>query len=152
MERNEKIEKIIEWFDENEDTFNDCIEDLDSYNGYLGDDRYYGMDELSELYHDCDPIDLLNRAFFGYDSENWWIDERGEKHYGPFNPNRDYFTFNGYGNFVSADYKDYSDHLDHYAVESMAENRCHIWEIENNPELCELFDNLENDDDEQEAC
>lgn len=32
-------EKIIAWFKENEEVFNDCIEELDSYNGYLGDDR-----------------------------------------------------------------------------------------------------------------
>ena len=44
MERERIIEKIVEYFKENESVFNDCIEELDSYNGYLGDDRYYSMD------------------------------------------------------------------------------------------------------------
>lgn len=41
-------EKIKAYFEENEEIFNACIEELDSYNGYLGDDRYYPMDELDE--------------------------------------------------------------------------------------------------------
>ena len=148
--KTEVIEAIIEYFTENEDVFNDCIEELDSYNGYLGDDRYYNMDELSELFNDTDPIELLNRAYFGYDSEVWHTDAHGEKEYGPFNPNRDYFTFNGYGNFVSADYKDYSDKIDEYAIEQMSDNRQWIDEIDNDEELSKLFDILEDDVEEVE--
>lgn len=148
MEREKAIAAILDYFKENEDVFNSCIEDLDSYNGYLGDDRIYSMDELSELYSGTDPIELLNRAYFGYDAETWNTDSYGHKEYGPFNPNRDYFTFNGYGNLVSMDYKDYSDHMDEYAVESMAENRRYIYEINDDPELSELFDALEEDETE----
>ena len=32
---------IITYFENNEDIFNDCIEELDSYNCYLNDERYY---------------------------------------------------------------------------------------------------------------
>ena len=149
MDRNEKIQAIIDWFKDNEDTFNVCIEYLDNYNGYLGDDRIYSMDELDELYNGTEPTEILRRAFYGYDAETWHTDSYGHKEYGPFNPNRDYFTFNGYGNFVSMDYKDYSDKLDDYAVESMAENRNYIYEIDNDPELSELFDALEADDEEE---
>lgn len=145
-EREEKARKIIDYFKENEEVFNDCIEELDGYNGYLGDDRYYYMDDMGEFFHGEDPISMLNRANFGYDSETWTTDEHGEKHFGAFNPNRDYFTFNGYGNFVSADYKDYSAHLDVYAVESMAENRQHIYTIDDNDELSALFDEYEQDE------
>ena len=146
MERERIIEKIVEYFKENEDIFNDCIEELDSYNGYLGDDRYYSMDELNELYSGVEPDEILRRAFYGYDSETWNTDSHGERTYGAFNPNRDYFTFNGYGNLVSADYKDYSAHLDEFAVEDMAENRAYIYTIEEDCELCELFDQLEEDE------
>ena len=38
------IADIIQYFKENEDVFNDCMEELDSYNGYLSDDRYYDME------------------------------------------------------------------------------------------------------------
>ena len=142
------IEKIKDYFRENEEVFNTCIEELDSYNGYLGDDRYYEMEMLSEFYSGTDPIDILNRAYFGYDAECYTTDERGEKHHGAFNPNREYFSFNGYGNLVSYDYKDYSAYLDDYAIEAILENRSDIYEIENNEELSELFDELENADEE----
>ena len=137
------IKDIIEYFENNDDIFTECIEELDSYNGYLGDDRYYSMDELDEFYSGTEPSEILRRAYYGYDSETYTTDTSGNKEYGEFNPNRDYFTYNGYGNLVSADYKDYSAHLDNYAVESMSENRCYIDTIENYDELAALFDELE---------
>lgn len=142
------IKKIIAYFEENEDTFNDCIEELDSYNGYLGDDRYYEMDMLNDLFTDCDNIDLLNRAFFGRDDDSWHTDGHGEKIYGAFNPNRDYFYFNGYGNLVSSNYKDYTHKLDEYFIEALSENRSYIDTIENDEELTALFDELENENEE----
>lgn len=134
---------IIEFFKKNEDVFNDCIEELDNYNSYLNDDRYYSMDELDELYTGTEPSEILHRAFYGYDAETYNTDGSGKKEYGQFNPNREYFTYNGYGNLVSADYKDYSAYLDNYAIEEMSENRNYIYTIENNEELTELFDELE---------
>lgn len=134
---------IIEFFKENEDVFNDCMEELDSYNGYLGDNRYYPMEELDELYMGVEPSEILRRAYYGYDVDIYTTDGSGNKEYGQFNPNREYFTYNGYGNLVSTDYKDYSAHLDNYAVEGMSENRDYINTIENNEELTSLFDELE---------
>lgn len=136
-------EKIMEYFKENEEVFNECIEELDSYNGYLGDDRYYCMEELQELYYGVDPMEILNRAFYGYDAETWTTNSFGEKKYGAFNPNREYFYYNGYGNLVSADYKDYTAHLDNWFIESLVENRSYIYCIDENPELAALFDELE---------
>lgn len=146
MERERVVAKIVEYFRENEDIFNDCIEELDSYNGYLGDDRYYSMDELDELYCGVEPSEILRRAFYGYDEDTWTTDAHGDRTYGAFNPNREYFTFNGYGNLVSAGYKDYSAHLDEFAVEDMANNRQWIDTIESDIELSALFDLLEEDE------
>lgn len=143
-------EKIIAYFEENEEIFNSCIEELDRYNGYLNDDRYYYMDELNELYSGTDPIKLLNRAYFGYDADNWHTDLSGNKQYGAFNPNREYFTFNGYGNFVSTNYKDYTGYLDEYVIEAMSENRYYIDSIENDEELSKLFDKLEEENESNE--
>ena len=134
---------IIEYFENNEDIFNDCMEELDSYNGYLGDDRYYPMDELDELHNGTEPSELLCRAFYGYDEETYTTDRDGNKTYGAFNPNRDYFRYNGYGNLVSADYKDYSGMLEPFAIEVMRENRDYIESIDDNEELTALFDELE---------
>jgi hypothetical protein len=61
-------------------------------------------------------------AYFGKDEESWHTDSSGKKIYDSFNPNREYFTFNGYGNLVSSDYKDYSYLLDDYFIEALIEN------------------------------
>ena len=142
------IADIIQYFKENEDVFNACMEDLDSYNGYLGDDRYYDMDELNEIYSGQEPQEILFRAFYGFDADMWATDSSGNKKYGAFNPNRNYFYFNGCGNLVSSDYKDYSDNLDGYAIEAMSENRNYIDSIENDDILAGLFDELEEAEEE----
>ena len=142
------IADIIQYFNENEDVFNDCMEDLDSYNGYLGDDRYYNMDELNDLYSGQEPQEILFRAFYGFDADTWMTDSSGNKEYGAFNPNREYFYFNGYGNLVSSDYKDYSDKLDGYAIEAMSEDRNYIDSIEDDDILADLFDELEEAEEE----
>lgn len=141
------VKKIIEFFNENEDIFNSCIEELDSYNGYLNDDRYYSMDELNEFYLGTEPLELLCRAYYGRDDDTYTTDSNGNKTYGEFNPNRDYFYYNGYGNLVSSDYKDYSAHLDEYAIEAMSENRQYIDSIDGDDDLAALFDELEQEDE-----
>lgn len=141
------IEKILEYFKENDDAFTDCIEELDAYNGYLGDNRIYPMDELEDIVSGYDKMDLLNMAYFGNDDDDWIMENGEKKNVYSFNPNRDYFYFNGYGNLCSTSWKDYSAHLDHYAVEAMEENRSYIDTIEGDPELSELFDELENEED-----
>lgn len=105
------------------------------------------MDKLNDLYRDAEPLELLQRAFYGYDADSWTTDSSGDKEYGAFNPNREYFAYNGYGNLVSADYKDYSAFLDHYAVDGMSENRRYIDTIDGYDELAALFDELEGVDE-----
>lgn len=134
---------IIAYFKDNEEEYNNAIEELDSYNGYLNDDRYYMMDDFNELHNGLQPDELLRRAFYGYDEETYTTDSSGNRTYGAFNPNRDYFRYNGYGNLVSADYKDYSANLDEWAVKAMLENRCYVDSIEDSEELAALFDELE---------
>lgn len=141
--KNAIIEKIIAYFEENEEIFNACIEELDSYNGFLGDDRYYNMDDLDELMSYKSASDLLNMAYFGRDAESWHTDSHGQKIYDSFNPNRNYFYFNGYGNLVSADYVDYSDFLSKSAVETLSRYRQYIDSIEEDEELSAMFDELE---------
>lgn len=128
------INTIIEWFEENQEVFTDCIEELDNYNGYLGDERYYDMYDLEEFVNGGNVIDWLNRAYFGHDENN--ADSS-------FCPNRDYFRFNGYGNLISSDWKDYSDMLDVWAVKDMNDNRQYIDTIEQYSELAKMFDSLE---------
>lgn len=149
--RENTIKKIIDYFEENESIFNDCIEELDSYNGYLNDDRYYLMEELNEFYSNVEPLEFLNRVYYGHDSDSYHTDSHGNKEYAEFNPNREYFTYNGYGNLISTDYKDYSNKLDEYAIEEMSENRHYIDSIESDDELAALFDELEAEEAEEDG-
>lgn len=136
----EIIEEIIEYFKENEDEWNECIESLDDYNGYLVDDRYWSMDNLSDFMQGMDVVDILNKAFFGYDEDSYNTLADGSKEYGQFNPNREYFHFDGYANLVSSDYKDYSAFLDYYAIEQMNDHRAYI---NFSSELEDLFNELD---------
>ena len=144
-QRQEVIDKIIDYFNDNEEIFNQCVEELDSWNGYLGDDRYYNMEDLNELYNCSDPLELLQRAFYGHDDETFEINVDGSKDFSrsSFNPNRDYFYYNGYGNLVSADYKDYSDKLDDDLIDELQSARYEVDVIDQDPDLAELFDELD---------
>ena len=132
------IEKLTALFNDNEDLFNETIEALDSYNGYLGDDRYYEMDMLDEFYTGTNPTELLTRAFYGYDDT--YKDENGN-HTEAFNPNREYFYYNGYGNLVSSDIIDYSAHLDDYFIQDVIEN-AHDWDFPD--EVMEIIDDIDD--------
>jgi hypothetical protein len=145
--KKQTTEKIIEFFNNNEEIFNACIEELDSYNGYLNDNRYYLMEDINEFFHGTDPIEILQRAYFGRDDDTWTTDASGNKTYGEFNPMREYFYFNGYGNLVSSNYKDYTGFIDKYAINVMLENRSWIDTIGDNDELNALFNELEEDDE-----
>lgn len=149
-ERAEVVADIISYLEDNTDVLSACVEQLDSYNGYLGDDRYYQMDEINDLYSGTDPIELLYRAFYGYDEENFTINAHGEKEYSEFNPNRNYFRFNGYGNFVSCDYPDYSDKLDAELVDELQSYRLEVDAIDDNTDLARLFDELDAIDKAEE--
>jgi hypothetical protein len=120
-------EQLKELFEQDEQLFNAAIEELDSYNGYLNDNRYYSMDELNDLYSGTEPIEILQRAYFGRDNDTWTTDSSGNKTYGEFNPNREYFTYNGYGNLVSSDYKDYSYLLDEYFIDALIEDADYLY-------------------------
>lgn len=149
------LEKVQNYFEENEEDFIQVIEELDSYEGYLGDDRYYNMEDLYEFY--CPALadnrqqaqeafdNLMNRIYYGHDADNWHTDSHGEKEYGAFNPNRDYFTYNGYGNLVSTDYKDYSSYLSKSFVEEVYEYQSHITIPD---EVQEIFDEYDNQEEE----
>lgn len=137
MTREEAIEIIRKYFEENEEEFTKAIEELDSHNGFLGDDRCYEMEMIDEFYHGVAPSELMNRIFYGYDADTSYSDEH-RSHYEEFNPNRAYFYYNGYGNLVSTDYLDYSDKLDDYFVEAYIEMG-----VVDNEEMQEVIDSIE---------
>lgn len=153
MNKQDILAQVKEWFESNEDAFCEVIEELDSYNGYLGDDRYYPMYELDEFYSNTEPTEILTRAYYGHDDETWTLNDDGTKNFSTstFNPNREWFYFNGYGNLVSSDYKDYSCHLDDYFVDEVFENRYELPSVEDYEELAELLDKAEETEDEEQG-
>ena len=107
-------QELKDLFEDDTELFNDTIEELDSYNGYL-DDR---------------------RLFYGRDDDCYITNSQGEKEYSQFNPNREYYYYSGYGNLVSSDDKDYSDFID-----NLLENRSYL---NLDADIEALLDELEN--------
>lgn len=119
-------ETLLNYYQEHEDDFNYDIEELDCWNGILGDIRVKQMDKLDEIYQGKEATEILRRAYFGRDDDSCYYDENGKRVYGEFNPNRDYFYFDGYENLVSTDKRDYSDYLDIYNVQDIIDNECYL--------------------------
>jgi hypothetical protein len=91
-ERKEYIHNaMLDMIKADSDLLTEVCEELDSWDGFLGDDRCYSMDEIDEILDDRRPSEVLNMVT------------------SDFNYNDDYFYFNGYGNLESCNCKE-----DHY--------------------------------------
>ena len=117
----ELVEKLLAYYKENKEDFANDIEELDDWTGCLYDDKIYPMDDLNEFFSNEKPDEIIRRAFYGYD-ETYTTDEPRE----PFNPNRDYFYFNGCGNLVSINQRDYTDYLDIAFIQDIIDNRYNL--------------------------
>ena len=113
----ELVEKLLTHYKENTEDFNNDIEELDNWTGCLYDDQIYPMYYLNEVFSNDEPEEILQRAFYGYDEP---LNENEKRQ--PFNPNRNFFYFNGYGNLVSIDEVDYSHYLDNDFIQQIIEN------------------------------
>lgn len=101
------------------------------------------MDELNEFYSNTDVTNLMQRIFFGYSEDETYTDEHGQIIHCQFNPNQDYFTYNGLGNLVSAWYKDYTAFLDEWFIEDLTQHRQEVYSIEDDARLVKLLNELE---------
>ena len=88
-------------------------------NRCLYDDKLYSMYELDEVLQNIKPSDILCIALFGHDESQGKIKST-------FNLDRDYFHYNGYGNLVSTDERDYSDYLNDYFIQEIIDNKSHL--------------------------
>ena len=95
---NKKENKTMKTYDEKVEAIKNIIEDMDDsdavalhnewcYETNNYDDEIIEMERFDEICEGMTPSDIANHIF-----------------YGDFNPNHDYFHFNGYGNFESTDY------------------------------------------------
>ena len=133
------VEELMNYYRENVEDFNNDIEELNNWNGCLYDDKIYPMEELNEFFSNEKPDEIIRRAFYGYDEP---INENEQRQ--QFNPNREYFYFNGYGNVVSIAEKDYSDYLDTDFIQDIIDNRYNL-SLSNGAE--NIIDDYEDEDE-----
>ena len=117
----ELVKELMNYYRENMEDFNSDIEELDDWTGCLYDDKIYPMGQLNEILLNDEPDEILKRAFYGYDEPY----KNGDPSR-PFNPNRNYFYFNGYGNLVSIDEKDYSSYLEEFYIQDIIDNKYNL--------------------------
>ena len=115
------VKELMNYYRENVEDFNNDIEELDGWTGCLYDDKIYPMEQLNEFFQSTEPEEILRRAFYGYDEPY----KNGDPSR-PFNPNRNYFYFNAYGNLVSIDEKDYSSYLEEFYIQDIIDNRYNL--------------------------
>ncbi len=95
---NEKENRTMKTYDEKVEAIKNIIENMDDsdavalHNEYCYetndyDDEIIEMERFDEICEGMTPSDIANHIF-----------------YGDFNPNHEYFHYNGYGNFESTDY------------------------------------------------
>ena len=90
--------RMIKYWKAHNDSFSRICEELDSWNGFLDDDRIYSMDELDGLLCDRKPSEVLQMV----DISN-------------FDYSDDYFYYDVYG-IRSTNEKDYYDYVDYSNV------------------------------------
>ena len=96
--KNEKENRTMKTYDEKVEAIKNIIKDMDDsdavalHNEYCYetndyDDEIIEMERFDEICEGMTPSDIANHIF-----------------YGDFNPNHEYFHYNGYGNFESTNY------------------------------------------------
>ena len=68
----------------------ELIQHMNGYDGCFDDPVYYYMEDFDEFLSSRTPMEIAQMIYFG----------------GDFNPNDDFFRFNGYGNLESANWDD----------------------------------------------
>ena len=91
MTREEAIRTYVENLSKGE--LVELLQYMNGYDGCFDDCVYYDMDEFDEFMSNCSPMQIAQMIYFG----------------GDFNPNDEYFRFNGYGNLESAHWDDVED-------------------------------------------
>jgi len=135
----ELVKELMNYYKENEENFVDDIEELNGWNDCLYGDQIYSMSDFDEVLQDIEPSDIMHVVSYGYDEPVNKDEERQ-----PFNPNRQYFYFNGYGNLVSTDKIDYSAYLDTYFIQDIIDNNANLTLSEG---AQDIIDNYEDENE-----
>lgn len=106
MTREQAIRNYVEQLNGDDLTY--LLQHMNAYDGCFEETSYYNMDEFDEFLSGHTPMEIAQMIYFG-----------------AFNPNDDYFRFNGYENLESANWpavvaeaedleEDIINHLTHY--------------------------------------
>ena len=136
---NEKENRTMKTYDEKVEAIKNIIEGMDEsdavalhnewcYETNNYDDEIIEMERFDEICEGMTPSDIANHIF-----------------YGDFNPNHDYFHYNGYGNFESTDYPTDWIYPGDIARE-VIDRECSF----ENDEIQEEIDSWGEDEDEEE--
>ena len=119
--------RMVDYWKAHNDSFSRVCEDLDSYDGFLDDDRLYPMDELDDLLYDKKPSEVLQMV----DTDN-------------FNYNDDYFYYDIYG-IRSTNEKEYYNDVDYSDVfEELVDNYGKLFNYRYGNAYCILFNDVDN--------
>ena len=115
-------DKAIDILEDEDDTFDEACEELDCWNGFLGDERCYEMDMIDDFFNR--PSDLLDKM-------------------SDFDYTDDYFYFTVYGVTTTDDKHDvYTDNFSAEDVlDALIDNFSHV-DLRESNELNELLDVL----------
>lgn len=72
----------------------EMVQEVNSWDGSLGDYDYMEIEQINELFHSVEPLEILRMA-----------------HFGEFNWNDDYFIVNDYGNLDSINEFEFEEEL-----------------------------------------
>nr|DAJ12311.1 MAG TPA: hypothetical protein [Bacteriophage sp.] len=90
MTREQAIRSYVEQLSGSE--LAELLQYINSYDGSFEESTYYDMDSFDEFMSNYTPSEIARMMWFG-----------------EFNPNEEYFRFNGYGNLESLDWQEISD-------------------------------------------
>lgn len=125
--------RMIDYWKSHNGSFSQVCEELDSYDGFLGDDRLYPMDELDDLLGDKKPSEVLQMV----DTDN-------------FNYNDDFFYCDVYG-IRSTDEKEYFSYVDYSEVfDKLIDDYGKIFNYRYGRAYYELFNDIDNIDSQDE--
>lgn len=143
MTREEAIRTYVEQLSGGE--LAGLLQVINSYDGSFEESTYYDMDLFDEFMSNCTPSEIARMI-----------------HFGDFNPNDDYFRFDGYGNLESLDWQEISDEaeslesdiIDHlvngYDGDTPWADLDYIVDSDDTAIFDEDFDEVDEDDDDDD--
>ena len=127
--------ELKELLEKNESVLNEIVSCLNSNDGSFENDVWYDMDMLDDYLSGMSAWEVLRLGFYGSDED---------RENSSFNPMRNYFRFDAYGNLESCDYIDYSYLIDDVVEIIMNDTDVVdnvLYVIDDSDELTEIYDN-----------